>query len=64
MPLFSSPPICYNCKHYDMERSVCSAFPIAIPEEILYGDNDHSKIHPEQAGDAVYEPKKEKRWKI
>lgn len=49
-------PICFNCKHFDIETSTCKAFPIEIPDEILSGENDHSKPLPEQKNNIVFEP--------
>lgn len=51
-------PICINCKHYDLEKSTCSAFPEQIPDEIYLGDNDHSKPLPDQKNEIVFELKK------
>ncbi len=47
-----------NCKHYLFEGS-CLAFPDRIPDEILDGDNDHSKPLPDQDNDIVFEPKQQ-----
>ena len=45
---------CISCDNYfgDLE---CQAFPEGIPEEILIGDNDHSKPLPDQKNDIVFE---------
>lgn len=53
-----SKPICENCKHIlnDKPGYFCKAFPGGIPEEILTGDDDHSKPLPEQDNDIVFEP--------
>lgn len=48
--------ICFNCKHYNEEKGICKAFPKVIPEEILIGNNDHSKPLPDQGNDIVFEP--------
>jgi hypothetical protein len=50
-------PICMNCKHYDWDRNLCVAFPKGVPDEILEGENDHSKPLPEQDNDIVFEEK-------
>ena len=46
--------LCQRCAHYlgDLE---CLAFPDGIPEEILDGDNNHSKPLPDQDNDIVFE---------
>lgn len=49
--------LCGNCENY-LELLRCKAFPDRnIPDEILLGDDNHDKIHPEQTGDFVFEPK-------
>lgn len=55
-----SEPICVKCKHFEQETFTCTAFPEEIPEEIIQGDNDHSKPLPEQGNKIVFEPKKVK----
>jgi hypothetical protein len=52
-----SEPICERCKHILNEKPgyFCKAFPEGIPEEILTGDNNHSKPLPEQTNDIVFE---------
>ena len=47
--------VCFNCKNY-INNLTCAAFPIEIPEEILKGDNDHSKPLPEQENNIIFEP--------
>lgn len=49
-------PICFQCKHFDIETSTCAAFPREIPEEILVGENNHRKPLPGQGNDIVFEP--------
>lgn len=54
-----------NCKHYLgiiqpdgselTERNFCTAFPDGIPDEIAYGDDLHTEIHPDQDNDIVFE---------
>ncbi|MCF8450211.1 MAG: hypothetical protein K9G49_10115 [Taibaiella sp.] len=46
--------LCNLCKHYIGNLS-CLAFPEGIPEEILNGENNHSKPLPEQFDDIVFE---------
>lgn len=47
--------ICNNCKHYFGDLK-CVAFPNRIPNQILLGNNNHSKPLPEQENDFVFEP--------
>ena len=49
---------CVSCKNYFGDLT-CQAFPKEIPEEILTGDNDHSKPLPKQDNDIVFEEMKE-----
>ncbi|MBL7086448.1 MAG: cytoplasmic protein [Candidatus Cloacimonetes bacterium] len=48
---------CPVCKHYTADLK-CKAFPDEIPEEILIGEFDHTKKHPEQDNDIVFEEEK------
>ena len=48
-------PICFSCKHFNVEESSCKAFGMNIPIEILNGDNDHSKPLEGQKNNIVYE---------
>lgn len=50
--------ICIDCK-YLLKGLICRAFPNGIPDEIISGENDHSKPLPEQKNDVVFEPKYE-----
>jgi hypothetical protein len=54
-------PNCYRrrCKHFigvkndgdeTTERVVCAAFPDGIPDEIAYGENDHTAPYPGDGG--------------
>lgn len=52
-------PICFSCKHFDIQSSTCSAFPYEIPDEILSGENDHSVPLPDQDNDIVFTPIKD-----
>lgn len=40
-------PICVDCVHFitgdDKEGLRCAAYPDGIPDEILFGDADHTK---------------------
>jgi hypothetical protein len=54
--------LCFNCIHYWGERS-CDAFPDEIPKEIIVGDDNHEKPHPQQENDLVFTPKKGKKKK-
>jgi hypothetical protein len=53
-------PICFKCKHFDIETSKCPAFKGDIPDEILSGENDHSIPLFEQKNKIVFEPKEAK----
>ena len=47
---------CYLCKHYWGSVN-CDAFPDKeIPAEILEGETDHDKKHPDQKNEVVFEP--------
>lgn len=48
--------LCSNCKWYLGELK-CAAFLDRIPDEILNGENDHTKPLPEQENDVVFEEK-------
>lgn len=49
-------PICFLCKNYKGGKTYkCSAFPDGIPNEILFGENDHSEPLPDQNNDIVFE---------
>jgi hypothetical protein len=53
-------PICMSCVHFRPISGGCDAFPDGIPDEILIGDNNHSKPLEGQANDVVFkrgEPK-------
>ncbi len=51
-------PICNDCTWYS-EDVICTAFPDGIPDIILTGENDHSKVLPGQVGDFVFKKKEE-----
>ena len=46
--------ICDFCKHRLIRHYTCKAFPDGIPEEILKGENKHSKPLPEQGNNIVF----------
>jgi hypothetical protein len=46
--------ICDLCKHILIVRYTCEAFPEGIPEEILNGKNNHSRILPKQENNIVF----------
>lgn len=50
-------PICHYCKHFNRGYPglTCKAFPKGIPDEVLSGENDHSKKINGQKGDYVFE---------
>jgi hypothetical protein len=53
--------ICFECKHFTPGQPGCKAFPMTddweggIPDEILSGENDHSKPLKGQQNDIVFE---------
>lgn len=53
--------ICQQCKHYDPFKFGCKAFPTiesgGIPDDVLTGENDHSKPFPDQINNLVFEKK-------
>lgn len=51
--------ICFNCKNFDQIVGGCLAFPDDIPNEIISGENDHSKPLPDQKNNVIYEPIKD-----
>lgn len=50
-------PICNMCKNH-FNGLKCKAFEI-IPDEIIFGDNDHTKPLPNQKNDIIFEPIKD-----
>ena len=48
---------CYYCKNRDRNKitNSCIAFPNGIPENILSGEFDHTKKHPSQSNDILFE---------
>ena len=48
---------CMVCKNY-IDKKNCKAFPNGIPEEILTGEFDHTKKHPEQKNDILFKETK------
>lgn len=49
--------VCNNCKHYhrnNLKSFSCDAFK-TIPDEILMGDNKHTKPLPTQRNNIVFE---------
>ena len=49
--------VCIDCVHLwqDGIGRKCKAFPDGIPDEIWYGYNKHTKIHPLQKNKVVYQ---------
>lgn len=45
---------CFLCVHYWGDKS-CFAFPDGIPDEIIVGDNIHTKPLPNQDNEIVFE---------
>jgi len=51
-------PVCFSCKHFNLETSKCPAFKDDIPDEILSGENNHKKPLEDQENTIVFERKK------
>jgi len=49
--------ICYKCKNLNSKNNVmrCKAFPNGIPNEILIGENKHTKPLKGQKNNIVFE---------
>ena len=55
---------CFNCKNKTnlyTSTPTCKAFPNGIPDEIYFGENDHSKPLPNQKNDITFEPIKQSK---
>ncbi|MBN1547260.1 MAG: hypothetical protein JW902_11420 [Syntrophaceae bacterium] len=49
--------LCWGCKNAEHPDGGCKAFPgRALPDDILSGDFEHTKRHPEQDNDILFEP--------
>lgn len=46
---------CLNCKNY-IDDLICSAFAEKIPNDILDGENPHTKPLPNQENNIIFEP--------
>lgn len=46
---------CSKCQNY-INNIKCKAFPKGIPENILIGEFDHTKKHPNQDNNTLFEP--------
>lgn len=53
---FTSLDSCFHCANWNVSDT-CTAFPDGIPDEILSGENDHTKPLPDQKNDIVFEQK-------
>lgn len=51
--------ICINCKHYNINKNNCIAFPTGIPDEIYIGLNSHSEPLENQINSIVFEEKED-----
>ena len=51
---------CLKCKFLFLFDPGCEAFPDGIPDNILIGEFDHTKKHPDQDNNILFEPIKEK----
>ena len=48
---------CLNCKQFNRTKwGTCKAFPNGISGDILSGEFDHTKKHPKQDNDILFEP--------
>lgn len=47
-------PSCLMCANFN--NLTCKAFPNGIPQEILIGENEHTKPLPDQENNIVFEP--------
>lgn len=45
---------CLRCKHFEREKTTCRAFPLGIPNELLYEGKTHETIHPNQTGNTTF----------
>lgn len=51
---------CALCKHFlgkTLGTYICKAYPKGIPKRILFSDDLHDKVEPDQEGDYVFELK-------
>jgi len=48
---------CFACVYFNAKKLTCKAFQKGIPRNILSGENDHTKKHPDQKNDILFEPK-------
>jgi hypothetical protein len=51
--------VCFRCKNYRRFKGGCLAFPNGIPDEIVSGENEHSKPLKGQRNKIVFEQMKE-----
>ncbi len=50
--------VCMFCKNLFLKgKKNCRAFLKVIPDDILLGENKHTKKHPDQDNDIVFEKK-------
>jgi len=49
---------CFGCKYIETDSyQICKAFPKSIPDDILTGEFDHTKPHPDQTNNILFKPK-------
>ncbi|HOX14564.1 MAG TPA: hypothetical protein PLP18_00400 [Smithellaceae bacterium] len=54
---FAGFTLCHHCKNAGHPEGGCKAFPgRALPDDILFGRFKHTKRHPEQKNDILFEP--------
>ena len=49
---------CVKCVHLDEKEFKCAAYPVRIPDIILYGYVQHNEVLPDQEGDIIFEQSK------
>ena len=49
-------PVCINCKHFNIEKWDCLAFPDGIPPEIVVFGDKHTEPLLDQENDIVFTP--------
>jgi hypothetical protein len=47
--------LCTYCRHFDMDKLTCPAYPSGIPEDLLSGKNRHEQVRSDQTGSIVFE---------
>ena len=63
--IINTPILCKFCKNRFKYKTggaffACDAFPEGIPKDVLNRDINHTKKHPDQKNDILFEPVKTK----